>query len=181
MPKDTPLSDKPFFGATSNGQTIPSFTPLRDTLSVPRTPRPPAPIADVVSTPSAGMGTMPPPPIHPSRLPPIAPIAGHPSTANFPAKSPSSYSASALSPNTNVRPTTQAHTGAPGTSPYVSTFSNRLAVPHDGGESDESEPEGRGYTVIENDWRGGHVVQQQEPFRRGRWNSLKGAIHIGRK
>jgi hypothetical protein len=44
-------------------------------------------------------------------------------------------------------------------SPFVSIFSSRYSGhPHDGGESDDTDEEPQRYTVIENDWRGGHVV-----------------------
>ncbi|RXK41578.1 hypothetical protein M231_01077 [Tremella mesenterica] len=47
-------------------------------------------------------------------------------------------------------------------SPHVSTFSTRYTRgPHDDVDSDDSESEPRGYTVIENDWRGGHVVRPE--------------------
>lgn len=80
-------------------------------------------------------------------------------------------------------------------SPYVSIFSSRYSgAPHDGGDSDESDSGGGAggasttsvggsrYTVIENDWRGGHVINYDGEFKRNKWGQIKGAIgHLGRK
>jgi hypothetical protein len=80
-------------------------------------------------------------------------------------------------------------------SPYVSIFSSRYSgAPHDGGDSDESDngeggsagvgttPSGPRYTVIENDWRGGHIINYDGEFKRNKWGQIKGAIgHLGRK
>jgi hypothetical protein len=123
-------------------------------------------------------------------------IPGHPNPL-LPAKSPASYSVSASPAGDHYLPTSRPLTlsqaqaagvggtgtgSALGSSPYVSIFSTRYSGgPHDGDESDDEETGARDYTVIENDWRGGHVVGP-EPFRRGRWDSLKGAInHLGRR
>jgi hypothetical protein len=71
-------------------------------------------------------------------------------------------------------------------SPYVSIFSSRYSGhPHDGGDSDDTDSEPQRYTVIENDWRGGHIVDKKidhEGLKRNKWGQLKGAIgHLGRK
>lgn len=71
-------------------------------------------------------------------------------------------------------------------SPYVSIFSSRYSGhPHDGGDSDDSDSEPQRYTVIENDWRGGHIVDNKidaDGLKRNKWGQFKGAIgHLGRK
>jgi len=70
-------------------------------------------------------------------------------------------------------------------SPNISIFSNRYSGnPHDGGDSDDEEDAPRQYTLVENDWRGGHVVDPgPDVFKKGgKWGQLKGAIgHIGRR
>ena len=72
-------------------------------------------------------------------------------------------------------------------SPYVSIFSSKYSgAPHDGGDSDDTDTEPTRYTVIENDWRGGHVVKDQpisdKDLKRNKWGQIKGAIeHLGRK
>lgn len=74
--------------------------------------------------------------------------------------------------------------------PAISIFNHRFTGPHDGGDSDDSSEAsrvaeaaqkggrgGRGYMVIENDWRGGKVVDGEakglEGEKKGRWG-LKG-------
>ena len=67
--------------------------------------------------------------------------------------------------------------------PHISIFSNRYSgLPHDGGDSDDDEHEQRNYMLIENDWRGGHVVGRDVSKKGGKWGQFKGAIgHIGRR
>nr|XP_019012777.1 uncharacterized protein I206_02273 [Kwoniella pini CBS 10737]OCF51558.1 hypothetical protein I206_02273 [Kwoniella pini CBS 10737] len=51
-----------------------------------------------------------------------------------------------------------------GVSPYVSIFSNRFQpkVPLNDDDSDDENDNNREYTVIENDWRGGHIIRPDE-------------------
>ncbi|OCF42051.1 hypothetical protein I317_04137 [Kwoniella heveanensis CBS 569] len=72
-------------------------------------------------------------------------------------------------------------------SPYVSIFSHRYAAtPLNEDDSDDEEQERREYTVIENDWRGGHVVRPDElglttssEGKKGKWGLKK--MGLGRK
>ncbi|WVQ96703.1 hypothetical protein IAU59_003810 [Kwoniella sp. CBS 9459] len=72
-------------------------------------------------------------------------------------------------------------------SPYVSIFSHRYAAtPLNEDESDDEEQERREYTVIENDWRGGHIVRPDElglstgnEGKKGKWGLKK--MSLGRK
>lgn len=111
-----------------------------------------------------------PPPIHPSRMAPAEPALGagpyHPNTpsasraptyigpARSVAPSPAATAAGSMRPLTLA----QVHAGPSGGSPYISVFSNRFAGPHDGGDSDDEEGGRAGFTMIENDWRGGRIV-----------------------
>lgn len=111
-----------------------------------------------------------------TRLNPASPLPYSPSTAPAPIAGVVSTRYSGMNPNAHGSSSTQ----------YLSVFSNRYSAhPHDGDDSDDDNHPQQNYTVIENDWRGGHVVQseQQEDFKRhGRWGGLKGAIgHLGRR
>lgn len=78
--------------------------------------------------------------------PPIADVL----QTRFQGLQPHSSSASSIMPSSNPPMSS---------SPFVSIFSSRYSGhPHDGGESDDTDEEPQRYTVIENDWRGGHVV-----------------------
>lgn len=66
-------------------------------------------------------------------------------------------------------------------SPHVSVFSSRYSgAPHDGDESDDSDAEPQTYTVIENDWRGGHVVNPDAWKKERKWG-VGGLKAMGRK
>ncbi|CAD6570910.1 MAG: hypothetical protein TREMPRED_000061 [Tremellales sp. Tagirdzhanova-0007] len=69
------------------------------------------------------------------------------------------------------------------TSPHISIFSSRYSGhPRDGGESDDDEQGSSQYTLIENDWRGGHIVRPDGVKKEGKWGQIKGAIgQIGRR
>ena len=66
-------------------------------------------------------------------------------------------------------------------------------TPHDGDDSDDEEAAAKAtrYTVIENDWRGGRIVQpiQEVEYeggvasrRGGKWGQIRGAIgKVGRR
>ncbi|WWC62576.1 uncharacterized protein I303_105173 [Kwoniella dejecticola CBS 10117] len=73
----------------------------------------------------------------------------------------SATSASASRSLSNPNPSTSASMGI---SPYVSIFSNRYQpkVPLNDDDSDDENDNNREYTVIENDWRGGHIVRPDE-------------------
>ena len=66
-------------------------------------------------------------------------------------------------------------------SPYISIFSNRFTGPHDGDDSDDEEGTPQQYTLIENDWMGGHVVDPDGLEKRKKWGQLKGAFAKPRK
>ena len=66
-------------------------------------------------------------------------------------------------------------------SPYVSIFSNRFSAPGDGDDSDDEEQQEQNYTLIENDWRGGHVVDPESFEKKKKWGHLKGAFGKGQK
>lgn len=52
-------------------------------------------------------------------------------------------------------------------------------LPGDGHDSDDEGERGKAFTVIENDWRGGHVVDP--PAEKSRWGAIKGRIgHLRR-
>jgi len=72
---------------------------------------------------------------------------------------------------------------SPQSSQYISVFSNRYSAhPHDGDDSDDEEHGQTSYTVIENDWRGGHVIDSEGFKKAGRWGHFKDAIgKVGRR
>jgi len=67
---------------------------------------------------------------------------------------------------------------SPSSNQYISVFSNRYSAhPHDGDDSDDEEHGQTNYTVIENDWRGGHVVDNEGfKLQKGKWGQFKGAL-----
>jgi len=70
-------------------------------------------------------------------------------------------------------------------SPHISIFSSHYSGhPRDGGDSDDEEQEQRNYMLIENDWRGGHIVGPDLELAKksGKWGHFKGAIgQFGRR
>ncbi|KAI9631927.1 uncharacterized protein MKK02DRAFT_21286 [Dioszegia hungarica] len=124
-----------------------------------RVPPPPAPpIADIVNTRYQG-------------LPSVASYPRSTNTAFYSAPSRAgtnrqySHGSPLASSSSQIQP-------AP--APAVSIFSHRYAGPHDGGESDDSEGEQKGYTMIENDWRGGKILAPGDLgaeglARKGKW------------
>ncbi|WRT67747.1 uncharacterized protein IL334_004719 [Kwoniella shivajii] len=151
---------------------------------------PPAPIADIVSTRFQGLSSSP---------------KSNPMSSASSASGVATSTANAITAgghgHGHAHTHTHAHGHGPGhghnnplgVSPYVSIFSNRYQpkFPLNDDDSDDEMDNNREYTVIENDWRGGHIVKPgelsvaavaatSEPKTKGRWVK-KMSKGLGRK
>nr|XP_019045605.1 hypothetical protein I302_05996 [Kwoniella bestiolae CBS 10118]OCF24535.1 hypothetical protein I302_05996 [Kwoniella bestiolae CBS 10118] len=124
----------------SRGHTLPRASSVSN----------PTPIADILSTRYQG----------------IAPSTGGAGGNSKYATAPiGSTTSSQLKPPSIAPGVGSSNTATPmGISSYVSIFSNRYQpkVPLNDDDSDDENDNNREYTVIENDWRGGHVVRPDE-------------------
>ncbi|WWD04900.1 hypothetical protein V865_002971 [Kwoniella europaea PYCC6329] len=138
-------------GARSMGHISPSSHRHRSTSASTSTP---APIADILSTRYQGIN------------PPSSSTVGIGGVSKYNTAPVGSSTSSYL--NTTSKPisgnSSSTNPNPMGISPYVSIFSNRYQpkVPLNDDDSDDENDNTREYTVIENDWRGGHVVRADE-------------------
>ncbi|WVQ65750.1 uncharacterized protein L199_003928 [Kwoniella botswanensis] len=138
-------------GASSMGHILPSSHRHRSTSASTTTP---APIADILSTRYQGIN------------PPSSSTVGIGGVSKYNTAPVGSSTSSYL--NTTSKPisgnSSSTNSNPMGISPYVSIFSNRYQpkVPLNDDDSDDENDNTREYTVIENDWRGGHVVRPDE-------------------